>query len=104
MPNACRSLALLHYTSPEPGLKACLTISREKILTAEDAEGAETKTEGKRERIGDGGLIASLVFSAFFSASSAVRNDMERRFSPQRTQRAQRERPRESGSGLEMEG
>ena len=51
---------------------------REEIFTAEDAEGAETKTEGKRERIGDGRLIASLVFSAFFSAfsaSSAVRNE-----------------------------
>jgi hypothetical protein len=78
---------------------------RAKIFTAEDAESAETKIEGKRERIGDRGLIASLVFSAFlsaFSASSAVRN--ERRFSPQRTQRAQRQRPRERGSGLEMEG
>jgi hypothetical protein len=55
-------------------------VRRAKIFTAEDAEGAETKTEGKSERIGDGGSIASLVFSAFFSAfsaSSAVRNDMD---------------------------
>jgi hypothetical protein len=40
---------------------------RAKIFTAEDAEGAE----GKRERIEDGRSIASLVFSAFFSACSA---------------------------------
>jgi hypothetical protein len=49
---------------------------RAKILTAEDAEDAEAKTEGKRERIEDGGSIASLVFSAFFSASSAMRNEV----------------------------